>query len=349
MKKVLILAAALFINIELAKAQSSYGSIFVNGPADVTKIMRAFSPPFFKMYGNDLNSGWATSAQVKRKFHFEISGNATIAFVPQSEKTYDLNDLGLSNNIKPNDPNNTISPTFGGIGIGTAAVDIYALDHVHYITHKLPSAVSQYLVTPQIQLAVGLWYNTDIIIRFVPTSSLGSEYGSATTIGFGVKHELTSDLGKGKPMPFDLAVVFGYTRSNYSYGLTVLPEAGAQPKDPSQSTDFSNQQLAAHLNNFNVGGIISKKFGMIAPFLSVSYQNTNGAIGMYGNYPFTNDYVGGKNVYTTFTDPVQFEETSLSGIRADIGLQAEYNFIKVFGSAGLSQYLSVSAGLALQF
>jgi len=350
MKKVWIpLIVAFLVNCARSSAQGNFANIFVNGPSDVTKIMQAYSPPFFKMYGTDMNSAWVTTARAKKKFHFEITGGATIAFVPGSEKTYDVAKIGLSNNITPNDPNNTISPTFGGIGIGTAAVNIYALDHVHYIVHKLPSAVSKYLTTPQIQASVGLWYNTDIIVRFVPTSSLGSEYGDANTIGVGIKHDLTSDLSKDEPMPFDLAVYFGYTRSNYSYGLSVLPEAGAQPKDASQSTDFSNQEFAAHLNNYNVGAIISKKFGFIEPFVSLSYQNTQSTIGMYGNYPFTNDFIGNKNVYTTFTDPVQFQSTSLSSIRADIGAQAEWRFIKIFLSAGVAKYMSLSGGAGLQF
>jgi len=340
---VLILGSAVGVH-----AQDGFGDLLKSGPADATKLAQAYCNSFFKGFGTGLNGGWTNTAKTKGLGHFEIRASVSAVFVPASDQSFDINLLGLSSSIRPDNPAQHISPTFGGNGDG-AKIRVYAPDNTHYQTFTLPSSVSDVIPAPQIQATVGLVYNTDITVRYAPKINIGDKYGTVDMIGFGIKHDIMADLSKGRPTPFNLSVLFGYTRLNYTYGLNVKPDAGTVPKDPSQSTDFSNQQLAVHFNGINVGAIISKKLAFFTPFFSATYQSANTDAGMYGNYPFTNGYNGVSSTYTTYTDPIQIKETSISNVRADVGFQLDFTFFKIYGSYSFAQYPSANGGIAIGF
>jgi hypothetical protein len=179
-------------------------------------------------------------------------------------------------------------------------------------------------------------------------------------IGFGVKHSISQYLfgPAAKVMPFDLSVMFGWSRLNLNYNLNVQPSQNSDgvgtaqhdPNDPNTNTDFSTQHTDAHFTSFMGEAIISKKLLFFTPFLAVGYNTASTNFNIVGNYPITtsSNLTGTQDFYTVFSNPVSLHETSISGMRADIGFQLNLG-IRIFASATLAQYKSVNGGIGFGF
>jgi len=330
-----------------------FSALIQSGPADAARLVNAYGEPLFKGIGAGLNSGWYNTAKTKKPLHFDIRISASAAFVPASDKTFDVTQIGLSNNVRPDNPNQVIAPTFGGNkNTQGPLLDIYDDNGSKVGSFNTPSGKLGFVPAPQLQLTIGLVQNTDLTIRGIPSVSIGNG-NNISSIGFGLRHDLIQDfVGKNaaKVIPFDLAVAFGYSHLNMNIGMNVQPDNGAQPKDSQQSTDFSNQHVAATFNNLLVEVIFSKKIAFFTPFVSVGYNNTHTALGVIGNFPITTgETFTGTSTYTTYTNPININETSIDGFRADLGFQLTPGFFRIFISGSLAQYSSVNAGIGFGF
>lgn len=355
MKKLypLFTAAILILITSAAKAQDGFSALIKSGPADATKLVNAYGEPLFKGIGVGLNSGWYSSAKPNKLLHFDLRITASAAFVPTSDQSFDVTKIGLSNNVRPDNSSQTIAPTFGGSKSANGPLlDIYDDNGRKVGTYTMPSGKLSVIPTPQIQLTVGLIGNTDLTVRAIPAINLGSS-GNISSIGFGIRHDIMQDfVGKtaDKLIPFDLAIALGYSHLSMNIPLTVNPDAGAIPKDNQQSTDFSNQHVGATFNNFMIQAIISKKILFFTPFLSVGYNNTHTAFGTIGNFPVTTGQTfAGTSTYTTYNNPININETSIDGFRADLGFQLTPGFFRIYVSGSVAQYKSVNAGIGFGF
>jgi hypothetical protein len=334
----------------------SFSEIIKAAPADADKLVDAYGEPLFRGIGAGLNGGWYNSAKADKLLHFDLRITASAAFVPTSDKTFDVTQIGLSNNVRPDNSSQTIAQTFGGSSsVSGPLLDIYDDDGHKVGSFTMPSGKLSFVPAPQVQLTIGLIQNTDISIRAIPTISITNE-GSVSSIGFGIRHNLIQDfVGKGasKIFPFDLAIAAGYSHLNMNIPLNVQPEDGTEPASTSQNTDFNNQHIAAAFNNFMVQLIFSKKITFFTPFAAVGYNNTRTTFNAVGNYPVTTGESvspgGIYSTYTTYPNPVNISETSVDGFRADLGFQLTPGFFRLYVSGSLAAYKSVNAGIGFGF
>jgi hypothetical protein len=350
MKKLysLIVFAILTISAFRASAQDGFDQLIKSSPGDATKLFQAYSEPLFKGFGIGLNSGWNNTAKTKKFLHFELRITANVALVPNSDQSFDVTKIGLSNHITPADPSKVIAPTFGGSKTDGPVMNIYDDTHTHIVsTFTMPKGIIQYIPAPDIQLTIGLVHNTDLTIRTTPTIKLG-DAGSVSMFGFGIKHDIIQDFAKKAPKPFDLAIAFNYNRINYSKTLNVQPDAGTTAA-PGQSADFSGQRIDAHFSGLNVQAIISKKLLFFTPFLSVVYQTSSTDLGVLGNYPITSSNPAQPNMYVTVADPIHIKETSINGFRTDVGFQLAVIGLRIFASYSPGAYQSVNGGIGFGF
>jgi len=348
MKKLyfLLTAALLIFLVPGAKAQSGFSDLIKSSPENATKLIGAYGQPLFKGFGVGMNSGWTNTAKTKKLLHFDLRITATAAFTPMADKTFDVTKIGLSSNVTPADPNQTIAQTIGG-DKNTNGPTLNINSNGHTVSQfTLPSGKLPVIPSPQVQLTVGLVQNTDVTLRLIPKISIGSA-GSVSMIGFGVKHDLMQYFGPAKKvMPFDLSVLLAYSHLNLDASLNVQPDNGTvhDPNDANKNQDFNNQHTDGHFSSFLAEAIISKKLLFFTPFLAVGYNTASTNLAIVGNYPVTS----GQNTYTVFTNPVSISETSISGFRADIGFQLNLG-IRIFASASLAQYKSVNGGIGFGF
>lgn len=349
----ILLFMAMSADAQNGNGGSGFSALIQSGPADATKLVQAYGAPLFKGLGTGFNSGWYNSAKPNKLLHFDLRISASAAFVPASDPTFDVTKIGLSNNVRPHDPSQTIAQTFAGNkNISGPLLDIYDDNGQKVASFNMPSGKLGFIPAPQVQLTVGLVQNTDLTIRGIPTVTIGGD-NNISAIGFGLRHDLIQDFaGKraARLIPFDLAVAFGYSHMNMNVGLNVQPDQGAQPKDSQQSTDFSDQHVAATFNNFMAEVIFSKKLAIFTPFAAVGYNNTHTAFGIVGNFPITTgETFTGTPTYTSYSNPININETSISGFRADVGFELTPGFFRFFVSGSLAQYSSVNAGIGFGF
>jgi len=354
MKKLYSLLAAIILSAITftASAQSDDGisGVFVGNPSDVNKLLNAYANPLFKGFGNSLNGGWTNSAKTLKLLHFDLRVSATASIVPESDRTYDVNKLGLTN-IKA--AGSSIAPTFGGSDQLKTSVVVSDPSDPNNPLKKynttLPTGVTQYVPAPQIQLTVGVVKNTDVTLRLIPTTKITDDVGSVGMFGFGVKHNITNDFGKNALVPFDLAIAVGYTNLKFNKSLNVRPNNS----NVSGSQDYSNQSLEGNFSGWNVQAIISKKLAFFTPFVAVGFLTSKTDVGLKGNYPFvTGVDIAGKPTYTTFANPISIGGTSasqVSGLRADAGFQLNLAILRIYASGSLAEYKSVNAGIGLGF
>lgn len=353
MKKLysLIIAALLLVPAVKTYAQNSddgFSQLIKSSPADATKLLQAYSEPMFKGFGTGLNSGWNNTAATKKLLHFDLRISVAGAQVPTADRTFDVTKIGLSNHVTPNDATKTIAPTFGGENTDGPVMRINDDNGNKISTFTMPKGIYKYVPAPNVQLTVGLVHHTDLTIRTIPKIKISDDAGSVSMIGFGIKHDLIQDFAKKVPKPFDLAIAVNYNRINYSKTLNVSPGTAA-PAPGNTNTNFSNQRIDATFSGVNVQAILSKRLAVFTPFVAVSYQTASTDFAVLGNYPITSTVPGFGSFYTTVTDPVHINETSISGMRADLGFQLNLAVFRIFASVGASQYVSGNLGIGFGF
>jgi hypothetical protein len=355
MKKIstLLIAIIVLTTTFKATAQDGFSALIKAVPSDATKLVGAYGEPLFKGFGLGLNSGWNNTAKTKKLLHFDLRITANAAQVPTSDKTFDVTKIGLSNHVSPADPSQTLAPTFAGDKNSNGIpLNIYDDKGNKVSQFNTPKGVISIIPAPQVQLTVGLVKNTDVTFRYIPSIKLGSNTGSVSMYGFGLKHDIIQDFaGKTakKLIPFDLAIAFGYSHLNLNIPLTVNPDNGSQPKDGQQSTDFSNQRISGTFNSFMAQAIISKKLLFFTPFLAVGYNTTQTSVGALGNFPVTTGGTILGPTYTTYTDPINIKETSVNGLRADVGFQLNLAIFRIYASYSAAQYQSFNGGIGFGF
>ncbi|MDF3077469.1 MAG: hypothetical protein K0S09_1358 [Sphingobacteriaceae bacterium] len=352
LKHALILAA---VSSSLAaSAQDEVGEFIKSSPADATKLANAYLTPLFKGFGVGLNSGWNNTANAKNLGRFELRLVSVSGAMPsEADKTFDITKIGLSNNVRPTNTSQTINPTVAGPD-GGISVDIYNGSQ-KIETVALPGGADLPAIPSfnMLQGTVGLIKGIDVTLRLLPKIKAG-DVGTFNMIGGGVKLELLPLIAGnkvGKLLPFDLAVALGYTQFGYQKDLNVQPESGAEsdPAKPGQSQDFSNQRIDAKFTGINTEVILSKKFLIFTPFVSVGYNNAKTDAGLKGNYPVTTGALipSGTRTYTTYTDPVSINQTDISGFRGNVGFQLNLAFLRLYGSYSLAEYNAFNVGLGI--
>lgn len=359
MKKIILQFKIVFITCcilsgRAAFAQSNVSELIKSGPADATKLANAYLSPLFKGFGIGLNSGWNNTAATKGIGGFELRLSATGAIVPEADKTYDVSKLGLSSRVTVANGSSSIAPTVGGSKTPGPVLNIKDNNGNTIETFTLPKGAGLPLIpAPQLQATFGLPGNFDITLRMMPKVKLGEDIGEINMIGGGVKADILPILNKtaDKILPFNLALAFGYTKFNYSLGLTVDPPPGSAPKTPSDLKDFSTQKISATFSGTNLEAIISKKLLLFTPFFSVGYSTSKTDVGLKGNYPIITDAViVGPSVvkqYTAFTDPITIRQTDISGLHSSVGFKLNLAILRIFASYSMAEYNSVNAGIGI--
>lgn len=316
-------------------AQSEISDLFKSNADDASKLIHAYMNPFFKGFGNGLNSGWNTSAATKKFGRFEIRVGLTGSLVPNKDKTFDVTKIGLSDNIGPANQANIISPTVGGEEVDGPVMNIYDNSQNVLTTFTLPQGANvPFVPAPQVQATVGLFKGIDATLRFVPKVKVGSDAGSIGMIGGGVKVDLIRFIaGKktDKVIPFDLAASLGYTQINYKLPLDVQ----------SDNSNYTDQRLDAKFSGYNLEAIISKKLLFFTPFLSVGYQSATSNVDLNGTFPFET----GNNTYTEIINPISISDKSVNGLRTNVGFQMKLAVLQLYASYSLSAYKSFNAGI----
>lgn len=319
-----------------AFCQDDIGDLFQSGPADATKLVGAYFSPLFKGLGVGLNSGWTNTAKSKKPLRFDLRFTGTGAFVPNSDKAYDVKSLGLEN-IRPVDPNRFIAPTAFGADVDGPEMEVYnsSLPDPNPSTFKLPKGTGlNFVPSPQVQLTVGLLKHMDVSLRLVPDVKI--EDGTLNLFGAGAKFELLPILmgKKATITPIDLALAFGYTSLNFNLPLDL------------EDQPTNDQVVDVKMRGYSAEAIISKKLVFFTPFASIGIHNSSSKLNAFGTYefdvPLTPQTPTGKK---TFVNPVSLDQNDVDGMKATLGFQMSLGFFRLYASYTQAQYSYANAGI----
>jgi len=347
----LILTGILFAIPIISYSQSEVSGLIKSNPADATKLAQAYLKPLFKGLGMGLNSGWNNTAHSKNLLRFDLRIGISAAVVPQTDESFDLSKLGLSNHIRPANPSQSLTPTLSGSKDNEARLSVYDSNNQALESFNMPGGTGVGLIpTPQLQGSIGLSRGIELSVRAMPTVQMGSNFGSIEMFGAGLKVELIPMISgmADKILPLDIALAAGYTRLSYELPLNVSAPSNALPSSPNQPNNFSNQRMEAQFSGINTELIISKRILLFTPFVSLGYQTAKTNAGMKGNYPIVDGLSPlGQRTYSVFSDPITIKQTDINGFRTTIGFQLNLAFFRIFGSYSMAEYNSFNGGIGL--
>jgi hypothetical protein len=346
--RIFIATLTLFISGS-AFSQSDVSGLIKSGPADATILTQAYLKPLFKGFGVGLNTGWNNSAHSRNLMRFDLRIGLTGAVVPPNDENFDVTKIGLSNNVRPSNQAQTLTPTFAGGNSLNTQLTVYDSANQPIESFTMPKGTGFNLIpAPQLQGSIGLSRGIELSVRAMPKVNIGNSIGSVGMIGGGLKVELLPLISgmTDKLFPIDIAVAAAYTQFSFEIPLDVRVPSGAIPVSAGQVQDFSNQRIEAKFSGINAEAIISKRFSVFTPFLSLGYHNAKTDAGLMGNYPIVTGITPlGQKTYTNYANPVNINQTDINGLRTNIGFQLNLVFFRIYGSYTMAEYNAFNGGI----
>lgn len=395
-KKAYFLSSAVALLAWTAKpvmAQSDIGALVNGGMADANKLLEAYVSPFGESFGVNMNSGWTNTANTLKPGRFEIKLVTNAAFVPVNNRTYNLDALGFGEPVTRSlygeeateqwvytDP---VAPTIFGSGDETATIrktltytdPATGMENTETIAEfPLPQGLGIHInplpIIPQV--SVGLPFGSEIMLRFLPSVTLGEDQDAFEFQGLwgvGLKHDIKQWIPVISKLPFSLSAVAGYTAIHMGMDFSpIVPEApdGGAFADPElagtryqgpalDAANYVGQGIRFSTHAWNVSVLASKKVSVLSAFGGLRYARSVTKVDMTGVYGFAGDvYINEEDV----NDPNNYRYTLVNTERNPIdidmpigqlglvgGFRLKLGFMSLFAEATWSRYSTVSAGI----
>jgi len=348
-----VLATSLGLSNSAFAQVDNIGDLLRGGVEDANLLVNEYLRPVGNGFGVGLNNGWYNTTRTHEFLGFDITVMGTAAIAPTSDETFDLNNLGLRN-IRPLNPNDSVTPTAVGSDEGGPEVEIFVSNpllpggETVIDTLTMPQGVGfRYVPSPMIQAAVGVLPNTDVLVRFFPEVEINDDFGKVKMFGLGVKHNLGDFLGG--LLPVDLAVMAAFTTFQAQTNLNLEPEAGL----PQTGANYDNQQVEIEATSLTFNVIASKKFGVLTFFGGVGIESADVKLKLKGTYPVTlvDDDPGsptfGDPAIQDFEDPIDLSFKNPNNTRANVGVQLHLAFLAIHGSYTFAKYPGVNVGVGI--
>ncbi|NCG04514.1 MAG: hypothetical protein GWO82_04190 [Bacteroidetes bacterium] len=297
---------------------------------DAQTLSQAFIAPLGQSLTYSLNSGWANSAKTHKKFGFDITVGVVSPSVSDEAKSFNINALNLQ---ELESDFTTASTVFGADSNTTFYYELQLPDNSTIRQNvELPGGLGDDLImnslpTPYLQVGLGLLFDTDIIVRYIPNvENEGAEFG---LFGIGLKHSLTQYLGLVDKLPLNISALAAYSKMNVEYELS-----SANP----------DQMVAYDISTFTLQALASLDFPIISLVGGFGYGKGDVNFDMLGDY--TISLVDGTS--KSLNNPISFEN-SYTGTNAMIGVRANLAFIKLFANYTLQEFNTLNAGVSFSF
>ena len=285
---------------------------------DAQALTVAYISPLGESMTYGLNAGWANTAKTHKKLGFDLTVGAVLPSVSDAAKVFNTNDLELQR-LEPSSP--TASTVFGPKNTATFTENLTSA------TIELPGyeddLIMNSLPVPYFQVGLGLFFDTEIIVRYVPKVKVkGLEID---VLGLGLKHNLMQYFGALDKLPLNVSALASFTKLNGSYQFD-----SAKP----------DQKATLGVDAFVVQALASLDFPIISLVGGFGYGKGDANIQLLGDY--SADYPG------TTKDPINTEDT-YSGTHAMVGVRANLAFIKLFANYTLQEFKTLNAGVSFSF
>ncbi|MFN5665428.1 MAG: DUF6588 family protein [Bacteroidota bacterium] len=377
------LTLLMFCLSQQTKAQGDASNLLKGGVSDANILLNGYFNPVLKSFGSSLNNGWYNTARPHGTLGFDITVCANLAIAPTADLTFPLSGLTI---LKPQ-ANATVGPSvFGSNNEGAAPIFDINLPNPSWklfdslnpggtnpfskdttlAGFRMPAGMGINIFgSPSANIALGIYKNTEIIIRYVP--KIKQESFEVGLWGFGIKHDIKQWIPVIKAQKiWDIAGFFGYTQFNSILGLDELqPDAPYGSTSPNgnivnnNTKPTSTQQISIHSTAWNAQLLVSAKLLFFTPYAGFGYQRATTDLTVEGQYPFTTFIMPGeadfdpniptkKRVNLTEKDPVKITGT-ISGFRATFGARINLAILTLHADYTFAAYNMLTAGVGINF
>jgi hypothetical protein len=191
------------------------------------------------------------------------------------------------------------------------------------------------LVTPNIQVGLGLPFKTDLIVRYIPTTS--SKNTNIGLMGVGIKHDILQYFGPADKIPLiDLSLLIAYSNYSIDYEFqktSNLPGVG--------------QTAIMDMKNYTAKVISSIDLKLITFYTSIGYSKGVSSLSVLGSYDLSYNVADSAEIIVlSVVDPLvlEWEKESISG---NIGLSFNLPGIKLFADYTSQEYNSLTVGASI--
>lgn len=363
-RKFFIAGTTLIFSAGMAHSQfNQIGVILGGGVEDAELMMTEYIRPLTNSIGANLNAGWYNTAKPHKIGGFDITFTFNVAIAPEDHLTYNLDDIGLSDNIRYDD---NIAKTFSGekgsgptIGyaydvpvIGEREIDLY--DHPGGVGFKM-------VPSPMINASLGLIKGTEVMGRYMPTVNLRN-VGKFDLWGIGFKHDLKQWIpGVNKLPVLNFGIMYGYTKMKVHADLPAITPADLSAVEDFGATpvpDWDEQALDLEFKSHTAGLLVSANLPVVCFYGGAGISVSKANFLLKGPFPVpTAVLVGANNPQLSVgpdeveTDPFDIEIKNQDGgvmkPRLNAGVRFKFAVITLHVDYTRANYNVVTAGLGI--
>ena len=357
MKKVFI---GLLSMVVFSVNAQNFENLLASGKQDASTYLGSYMQPIYKGLIYDLNGGWYHTGKTHKKYGFDITVNASAAFVPDKDKIFtfknsDYSTLELQSGLAsdnlpsvmgaasdkkisikiPLDALGNVIPE-GNVTL-PVSYRVASFETLDGIEDEMPIAA---VPAPMVQIGLGLPSKTDLKLRFVP--SIGNEDVKFNLFGIGLQHNLLQHFKLADKAPLlDVSILGAFTTSTTVYA----------PKDSSIGV---NQETVIKINAYTAQLVGNIDLKIINFYAGLGYTAGSASTQVKGDYTFHYNLEDSFGVPIsgqqdqTIHDPIDINY-SLSGAKATLGMRLNIVWFKIFADYTFQEYNTANAGISFSF
>lgn len=366
-KTYILLSALLFLGIATTPAHAQLGDvgkILQSTKADANTLVENYLKPFGSGFGSGLNTGWTNTAKPHKTLGFDITVTAALSAVPDADKTFNVNQIGLEELELKNAGSDPTAQTINGSDKAGPTLGLYKnIDGIpgeeEVFSFELPSGTDfNYVPTPQIKAGVGVIKHTDLMLRFVPKVEIG-DYGAFQQFGIGAKHGINHFLPGGKHLPVDLSVMVGYTSQTVSADLSLTADDIVNNQNKVENThspsEWDGQEIKVKSNALNFDALVGKTLPILSVYAGVGFETSSLSITSPGTYPtveknpkYTGPGSGEKPLKVgTAENPISVDLDGNNKFHGLAGFRIKLSVVHISGSYKLADYSTFNLGVGV--
>ena len=271
MKKIVLLC--IFLLSFSVKSQELEMLLLANEDANL--LLSNYMTPVMEGMSYSLNDGWYHTAKTHKKLGFDITINANAAIVPKSSRSFQFNESDYQY-LTLESGDSKIQAVMGANNNSKIGVRIPEANNFKVAEFDMPDGIGgdfplNAVPSPMIQASLGIPFDTDISIRYLP--KVDTDEVEANLIGFGIKHNLMQYFGPLDKLPLNIAVFGGFTTMDMTYNLASI-----------DGLPGNNQEAILEFSAFTIQTIASLDFPFISIYGAIGYDKGSSSIKINGKY-----------------------------------------------------------------
>jgi hypothetical protein len=318
---------------------TNFDSFFRAGADDANTLVGNYMEPVIVGFSYGMANSWYNTAKTHKTLGFDLTITANLTSVPTSKEFFEFNAADYTHVTSTGETDRI--PTIMGPEQENGAELTFS-----YVEENTGEMISgsyrptglgikeqfgyNVVPSPMIQLGVGTFRNTDIIIRYVPEIKYG-EFKSSV-FGLGIKHDVKQWIPGLKRVPIDISILGAFSGLDNELDMSEF------------ELDGENQLGLFNINNWTVQAIVSKKISVLTVYGSIGYNDITSNFKVKGEYVIYDELDPSLSFSVNNPIDLTYHENSL---RMTGGLRLKFGPVAIFGDYTWQEYSIVSAGLGI--